>query len=52
VNFNDHKIRTGEISSANGHANAKSMAKIAAAMSMGGIIDGIQLLDEKAHKLC
>ncbi|MEM9175968.1 MAG: serine hydrolase domain-containing protein [Myxococcota bacterium] len=46
--FNDRAIRMGETPSANTHSNARSLAKIAAALAAGGTLGEQKLLDPAA----
>jgi CubicO group peptidase (beta-lactamase class C family) len=41
---NQRAWRTAEIPAANGHGNARSVARVAAAMACGGELDGVRLL--------
>jgi len=41
---NDRAWRAAEIPSSNGHGNARSMARVGAAMACGGELDGVRLL--------
>ena len=41
---NERAWRTAEIPAANGHGNARSVARIAAGMACGGELDGVHLL--------
>ncbi len=36
--------RAADIGAANGHTNARALAKILSAISLGGTVDGVQLL--------
>ena len=42
--------RAAEIPAANGHGNARSVAKITAALACGGELDGVKLLSEETIK--
>jgi len=46
--FNDQLIEMGETPSANAHCSARGLAKIASAMSMGGVSAGTQILSAQA----
>lgn len=46
--FNDPAVVQGETPSANTNATARGLAKVAALMSMGGALDGVELLSAKA----
>ncbi|MEH3130659.1 MAG: serine hydrolase [Mycolicibacterium neoaurum] len=41
---NTPQWRAAEIGAANGHTNARGLAKIMSAISLGGIVDGVELL--------
>ena len=41
---NSHPWRRAEIPAANGHGNARSVARVAAALACGGELDGVRLL--------
>ncbi len=45
---NDREYRAAEIPAANGHANARSVARIMSALACGGTVNGIRLLSEDA----
>ena len=45
---NDREYRAAEIPAANGHANARSVARVMSALACGGAVDGIRLLSEDA----
>ncbi|MGE3075925.1 MAG: serine hydrolase domain-containing protein [Dehalococcoidia bacterium] len=45
---NDRAYRAAEIPAANGHGNARSVARIMSALACGGTVDGIRLLSEEA----
>lgn len=44
INFNDMTVRKACIPSANGHFNARSLARMYAALANGGEIDGVRLM--------
>jgi CubicO group peptidase (beta-lactamase class C family) len=44
VNFNDMEVRKACIPSANGHFNARSLARMYAALANGGEVDGVRLV--------
>lgn len=44
VNFNDMEVRKACIPSANGHFNARSLARMYAALANGGTVDGVRLI--------
>ena len=46
--YNDNTVRNIEIPSANGHASARALATLAAAMAEGGEINGVRLLSRGA----
>jgi CubicO group peptidase (beta-lactamase class C family) len=46
--FNDHSVVKGETPSANTNATARGLAKVAALMSMGGTLNGVELLSQSA----
>ncbi|KGQ09833.1 Beta-lactamase domain-containing protein 2 [Beauveria bassiana D1-5] len=57
-NANSESWRRAEIGAANGHGNARALAKIMSAISLGGAVDGVRLLspatialifEEQAH---
>ena len=48
--FNHPVIRQAEIPSANGHASAYALAKVASVMASGGTAHGIQLLRQDTYK--
>ena len=43
---NTHPWRAAEIPAANGHGNARSVARIMSALACGGEVDGVRLLRE------
>lgn len=43
--------RTAEIGAANGHGNARSVARILSVLARGGEVDGVRLLSEKTIDL-
>jgi CubicO group peptidase (beta-lactamase class C family) len=43
---NRHAWRAAEIPAANGHGNARSVARVMAALACGGTLDGVRLLGE------
>lgn len=45
---NDRAYRAAEIPAANGHANARSVARVMSALACGGTVDGVRLLGEDA----
>lgn len=47
VNFNDMEVRQACIPSANGHFNARSLARMYAALANGGQIDGVRLVSKE-----
>ena len=47
VNFNDMEVRKACIPSANGHFNARSLARMYAALANGGQIDGVRLVSKE-----
>ena len=47
VNFNDMEVRKACIPSANGHFNARSLARMYAALANGGQVDGVRLVSEE-----
>lgn len=49
--FNDPLIEMGETPSANTHASARGLAKIASAMSMNGVTAGTQILSQHTCQL-
>lgn len=46
INFNDMEVRKACIPSANGHFNARSLARMYAALANGGQIDGVRLVSK------
>ncbi len=46
--FNDARMRMGETPSANTHASARGLAKVAASMAAGGTLQGTQVLPAEA----
>ena len=48
--FNDPLVRRGETPSANAHASARGLARLAAAMAAGGILDGRRLMSDAAWR--
>jgi CubicO group peptidase (beta-lactamase class C family) len=42
--YNDERMRTGLMPSTNGHGNARAVARIYAALSCGGTLDGFRLM--------
>ena len=49
--FNSRKIREAEIPSANGHASAYALAKVASIMANGGTAHGVTLLNSNTYEL-
>ena len=47
VNFNDMEVRKACIPSANGHFNARSLARMYGALANGGEIDGVRLMSRE-----
>lgn len=47
VNFNDMEVRKACIPSANGHFNARSLARMYAALANGGQVDGVRLVSKE-----
>ncbi len=47
VNYNDMRIRKACIPSANGHFNARSLARMYAAHANGGQVDGVRLVSKE-----
>ena len=45
---NDREYRAAEIPAANGHGNARSIARIMSALACGGTVDGVRLLSEES----
>jgi CubicO group peptidase (beta-lactamase class C family) len=45
---NTRRWREAEIPSSNGHASARSLARVYTSLAMGGEVDGIRLLSDKA----
>ena len=45
---NDREYRAATIPAANGHANARSAARVMSALACGGEVDGVRLLSEDA----
>jgi len=45
---NDRAYRAAEIPAANGHGNARSIARIMSALACGGTVDGVRLLSEES----
>jgi CubicO group peptidase (beta-lactamase class C family) len=43
----DRAYRAAEVPGANGHGNARSVARVAAALASGGALDGVRLLPER-----
>ncbi len=43
----DRGYRAAEVPGANGHGNARSVARVAAALASGGALDGVRLLPER-----
>lgn len=48
ANANTHEWRAAEIPAANGHANARSVARLYGALARGGEIDGVRVLSPEA----
>lgn len=48
--FNDEAVRRGETPSANAHASARGLARIAAAMASGGAFDGRRIMSQAAWR--
>ncbi|MDB5716862.1 MAG: hypothetical protein JWM38_289 [Sphingomonas bacterium] len=46
--FNSSPWRRAEIPSANGHGNARAVARLYAALACGGLLDGKRMIDEQA----
>jgi len=44
---NQRAWRAAEIPAANGHGNARSVARVMAALACGGVLDGVRLLREE-----
>lgn len=42
--YNDEQARTGLMPSTNGHGNARSVARVYAALACGGTLDGVRLM--------
>jgi len=43
----DRAYRAAEVPGANGHGNARSVARVATALALGGAVDGVRLLPER-----
>ena len=48
--FNSIKWKTSEVPSANGHGNARALARLYACMANGGELDGVRVMSEAAVK--
>ena len=46
--FNSARWRSAEIPSANGHGNARAIARLYGALACGGALDGVRLISEEA----
>jgi CubicO group peptidase (beta-lactamase class C family) len=49
--FNDPRFRAAVIPSASGHSNARSVARLWAALANGGTLDGVRLMDPATVEL-
>jgi CubicO group peptidase (beta-lactamase class C family) len=49
--FNDDRVRAAEVPSANVHASARALGKLAAVMAHGGELDGTRLLSKETVDL-
>jgi len=43
----DRAYRAAEVPGANGHGNARAVARVGAALASGGMVDGVRLLPER-----
>ncbi|MGH7905544.1 MAG: serine hydrolase, partial [Candidatus Binataceae bacterium] len=50
--FNSHRWRAAEIPSANGHGDARSLARLYGALAIGGALDGVRILSEVGARRC